>query len=50
MLEAAAEAIQAPDHERVAGAHVVEAGVQFGAVFERAGADVLVNARAACLV
>ncbi len=48
--ERAAETIQSPDHERVAGGEELEAGVELGAVFERPGADVVKRAAAAGLL
>src|ERR1039458_10751217 len=47
MFEPAAEPVQSPDHERVAGGEELEAGVELGAVFERPGADVVKHAAAA---
>ncbi len=47
VLEAAAEAVQAPDDERVAGLQEREALVELGPVFERSGADVAEDASAA---
>ncbi len=47
MAEAAAEAIEAPDDEHVAGAHVIERAVELGPVLERSGGDVLEDTLAA---
>jgi hypothetical protein len=50
MFEPAAEPVQSPDHERVAGGEELEAGVELGAVLERPGADVVKHAAAAGLL
>src|SRR5919204_1464429 len=39
VVQAAAEAVQPPHHERVAVAHVVQAGVELRAATDRAGHD-----------
>lgn len=48
--KAAAEAIQSPDDERVAGGEELEAGVELRAVLERPGADVVEHATTAGLL
>jgi hypothetical protein len=50
VLEAAAEAVQAPDHERVAGSEELKAGVELGAIAQRPGADIAEYASAAGLL
>ena len=47
VLEPAAETVQAPDDERVAGLQELEALVELGSLLERPGADVLEDAPAA---
>ena len=49
VFEAAAEAVQAPDHERVAGSEELKAGVELGAMAQRPGADIAEYASAAGL-
>src|SRR5438552_3253640 len=44
VLQPAAETIRPPDDERVARAEVVKARAELGAVLERPGADILVDA------
>src|SRR5450755_996982 len=50
VAQAAAEAVQAPDHQRVAGEEVLQAGVELRAGSDRPGPDVLVDALAAVVL